>query len=372
MINDNIFNTGRSRPRILVAPLDWGLGHATRCIPIIKELIKQGCEVLIAANKSVKFLLKKEFPGIAFLPIQGYKIKYSRNGSLLSLKLLLQFPKIFFFVLKENLWLKKIINKYRIDAVISDNRFGLYNKKVISVYITHQLRIKPGNKIFEKFASKIHYHFIEKYNCCWVPDNKENDLAGDLSHPANMPSNVIYIGPLSRFERLNDVALKYNLLIALSGPEPQRTIFEKAILAQLKTFKKSVLLVRGLPGELGTQECNHQSIEIINHLSSQELNTAFLQSEMIISRSGYSTIMDLVKLGKNAILVPTPGQGEQEFLAKYLMKKKYFYSAQQKGFSLNKVIDEAISFPFLKPQSSDDEYKKIISEFVQSLKAGKN
>jgi len=370
LINGNNFSKDLSRPRILVAPLDWGLGHATRCIPIINELIKQHCEVIIAADGSPFFLLKKEFPTIVFLRIKGYKIQYSRNTKWLFFKLLLQFPKIIFSIWKENSWLEKIVNEYRIDAVISDNRFGVYNKRIPSVYITHQLHIKAGNVFSEKIAQKIHFHFIKKYNNCWVPDFKENGLAGELSHPANAHSNVLYIGPLSRFEKINDVPKVYNLLISLSGPEPQRTIFENMILIQLKTFKKKVLLVRGLPDENKKLQAGMKSLEIVNHLSAEELNLAFQQSEMIISRSGYSTIMDLVKLGKNAILVPTPGQTEQEYLSNYLMEKKYFYSVQQDYFSLETAIDKASSFPYIIPGSSFNNYKKVINEFVLSVKSG--
>jgi uncharacterized protein (TIGR00661 family) len=370
LINANNFNTKLPGPRILVAPLDWGLGHATRCIPIINELIKQNCEVFIAANKAPYFLLKKEFPPIVFLRINSYKIQYSRNRRWLSFKLLLQFPKVILSVWKENAWLEKIINEHRIDAVISDNRFGFYNKRIPCVYITHQLQIKTGNAITEKIARKIHYYFIKKYSNCWVPDFKENGLAGKLSHPADIPSNVLYIGPLSRFEKINDVPKIYTLLISLSGPEPQRTIFEKMILTQLKTFKKKVLLVRGLPGENKKLQGDMKSIEIVNHLPAAELNIAFQQSEMIISRSGYSTIMDLVKLGKNAILVPTPGQTEQEYLSNYLLEKKYFYSVQQNSFSLETTIGQASSFPFINPSSSIDNYKIIINEFVLSLQSG--
>ena len=370
MINGKKINTVSLKPRILIAPLDWGLGHATRCIPIINELIEQNCEVVIAAAGSSLFLLKKEFPATVFLRIGGYEIQYSRNSKWLPFTLLLQFPKIIFSIRKENAWLKKIIAEYEVDAVISDNRFGLYNKKVPSVYITHQLYIKTGNIFSEKIAQKIHDHFIKKYINCWVPDFKENGLAGELSHPVNIPSNVSYIGPLSRFEKINNITKIYNLLISLSGPEPQRTIFEKMIIAQLKTFKKKVLLVRGLPDENKTLQADAGLIEIVNHLPAEKLNIAFQQSEMIISRSGYSTIMDLVKLEKNAILVPTPGQKEQEYLANYLMEKKYFYSVPQHNFSLETTIDHASSFPFINPASSVSSYKNVIREFVLSLKPG--
>jgi uncharacterized protein (TIGR00661 family) len=370
LINGNNFNSLHQKTRILVAPLDWGLGHATRCIPIINELIFQNCEVLIAASGSGFFLLKKEFPSLVILRISSYKIKYSRNKRWLPLKLFLQFPQIIFSIQKENSWLKKNIKKYKIDAVISDNRFGMYSKKVPSVYITHQLLIKTGNIFFEKIVQKIHYYFIKKYNYCWVPDCTENGLAGELSHQKNMPSNILYIGTLSRFELLKDVPKIYDVLISISGPEPQRTIFEKLILFQLKNFNKRILIVRGLPNENKDLKIDNESIKIVNHLSANELNKAFQQSEIIISRTGYTTIMDLVKLAKNAVLVPTPGQTEQEYLSTYLMKKNFFYSVEQDNFSLNTVYSDASVFEFINAPSCSNNYKKIIDEFVLSLKSG--
>ena len=371
MKNSNNFNIFPVKTRVLIAPLDWGLGHATRCIPIIKELISQNCEVFIAAGGKGGFLLKKEFPSSVFLRINCYKIRYSSNKKWLPFKLLLQFPGIIFSIWKEKLWLKKIVNKYRIDAVISDNRFGMYSKKIPSVYITHQLLIKTGNIFSERILQKLHYYFIRKYSICWVPDFKENGIAGELTHPEKIPPNIVYIGPLSRFEILNDIPKIYDLLISVSGPEPQRTLFEKMILSQLINLDKKTLFVRGLPEEIKELKTERESMAIVNHLSAEELNKAFQQSKMIISRSGYTTIMDLAKLGKNAVLVPTPGQTEQEYLSHFLMQKKYFYSVEQDKFSLDSVLINVSSFAFNNPVVCMNDYKKVINEFVLSLKSGK-
>ncbi len=370
MINGNKFNKNLLKPKILIAPLNWGLGHATRCIPIINELLFQNCEVIIAAHGSVFSLLKKEFPSIAFLQIHDYRIKYSRNKKWLPFALLFQLPKIIFSVWREHSWLKKIVKDYEIDAVISDNRFGMYHISLPSIYITHQLLIKTGNSYTEKFAQRLHYHFIKKYNYCWVPDFMENGLAGKLSHPENIPGNVLYIGPLSRFRKQVDLTKVYDVLISISGPEPQRSFFEKIILMQINNSNKKILLVRGLPEEKEKLVTELKNVEIINHLQAQELSFAFQQSEIIICRSGYTTIMDLIKINKRAILVPTPGQTEQEYLSKYLMKKKYFYSVEQDKFSLSEDIDKATSFSPVNDEVCMDNYKKVINEFVQSLKSG--
>jgi uncharacterized protein (TIGR00661 family) len=366
----NNFNNHYRKQRVLVAPLDWGLGHATRCIPMIKSFIHLGCEVIIVADKNTFSLLKKEFPSSVFLRYKGYEIVYSRNKKFFNIKLLAQFPGIIFKIFKEKKWLNKTIKNQKIDAVISDNRFGMFSKKIPSIYITHQLQIKTGNKFTEFISQKIHSYFIKKYSQCWIPDYKENGLAGYLSHPKILPRNVIYIGPLSRFHFLPGLEIIYDLLITISGPEPQRTIFENKILTQLKNFLGKTLLVRGLPSENHNFLPSERSLKIVNHLSAMELNKACLQSKMIIGRSGYTTVMDLAALGKKAILIPTPGQAEQEYLAKYLFENKYFYSIDEDSFSLADALKEVGLFEFKAIDISSDEYQKTIKEFVLSLKSG--
>ena len=366
MTNGRKFNNTSQKPRILIAPLEWGLGHATRCIPIISELLIQNCEVFIAAEGATFYLLKHEFPELNFLSLMGYRMKYSRKKYFLPWKILSQFPKIVFTIYKEHQWLKNIVIQNKIDAVISDNRFGMYYSKIPSVYITHQLLIKTGNAFTEKIAQRIHYYFIKKYTECWVPDFEVNGLAGELSHPKKLPGKIKYIGALSRF-KLNTVVKKYDLLISISGPEPQRTIFEKQILKDLKSYPGKVLFIRGLPGENEDLKYENPLVEISNHLSAEKLNEAILQSDMIISRCGYTTIMDLVKLQKKAILIPTPGQSEQEYLAKYLMEKKIFYTTNQKEFALQHSLQQAKLFPVSIPEYNMEQYKNVIAQFVQSL-----
>src|SRR5215211_2777028 len=159
------------RKRILVAPLDWGLGHATRCIPIIKELLSHGHEVILAAEGPVKILLKQEFPDIECLYLNGYRINYAETKKGLLLKLIVQLPKLFLSVWRERRWLQKAIEKNKIDIVISDNRFGLSNKKIYSIFITHQLLIKAP--FLERWLQKLNYYFINQYAECWVPDTGE-------------------------------------------------------------------------------------------------------------------------------------------------------------------------------------------------------
>jgi uncharacterized protein (TIGR00661 family) len=367
MKNEN-FNIPASKSRILISPLDWGLGHATRCIPIISTLIKQNCTVFVAAEGRLKILLQNEFPDLQCIELRGYRVKYSRYKFWMPIKLLIQFPKIIFRIYAENHWLKKIVRDNNIDAVISDNRMGLYHKKIPCVYITHQLSIKTGNSFTEGIAQKIHYHFINKFSACWVPDAKgELNLAGELSHPVKLPKTpVTYLGILSRFEP-KKMGAKYDICIILSGPDAQRNIFEKIILKDLLNVQGKIILVRGLPGVAAFQKQPNTSVEIKNHLPSGELNEIILQSKLVVCRSGYSSVMDLAKLQKKAILVPTPAQTEQEYLATYLHAQTLFFCVQQSNFSLPESIRKAGTFEFKKPGLSIGDYKNIIVNFVAGL-----
>jgi uncharacterized protein (TIGR00661 family) len=360
-----INDLNNAKIKVIVAPLDWGLGHATRCIPIIRQLLKADYEVIIAAEKAQMHLLKDEFPTLRFVSLPGYRLKYGRKSVITTLKIFLQIPKILIQINREKRWLNIFLKKENIDAIISDNRYGLHSKKIISVFITHQLYIKTlfGKKI-EKKLQHLNYKYIDKFSLCWIPDFEKNDfLAGELSHPKIFPKTPLwYIGPLSRFEK-KDTPSVYKLLILLSGPEPQRTILENIFLNELKSYKEKTILVRGLPGEEKLLQISLY-VEIHNHLSAFELNEKICQSELIICRSGYSTIMDLLRLGKKSIMIPTPGQTEQEYLANYLFEKKIALKICQKKFSLREAIECAEKFSFEKYQ---EENNQLLHDAISNL-----
>lgn len=332
--------------KLLIAPLDWGLGHATRCVPIIRDLLNNNCEVWLAGEGAQEKILREEFSSLHFLPLKGYRIKYSGKG--LTAKLLMQVPSILRSIKEENDWLKEQVERHEFGAVISDNRYGLYHEKVFSIFITHQLRIKSSlGKLSEDLLQKWNYKLISKFNECWIPDEEgENNLAGALSHPVKLPSlPVKYIGPLSRFTKLNIEEIKGHLLVILSGPEPQRTILENKVVDQIVNYPGSATIVRGVPGEKNILPSTN-TIHFYNHLTAEELNKEMMKAEFVISRSGYSTVMDIHALQKKSILIPTPGQTEQVYLAGYLLKKRFAYCVDQNEFSLLKTVEEARKFNF--------------------------
>ncbi|MBO9727044.1 MAG: glycosyl transferase family 28 [Chitinophaga sp.] len=333
-------------------------------------MLNAGCQVFIAAEGKHAALLQQEFPQLTVLPLPGYRIQYAQKGKFFGLKIIQQIPKIYRAIQYEQRWLKKIVAEYQINAVISDNRFGLYHKKIPTVFITHQLLIKtPFGGWIERTLQKINYRFINKYSACWIPDFAgDNHLSGELAHPAQLPPHTTYIGCLSRFEPRNNVEKKYDLLVLISGPEPQRSNLEKMILDQIKSLQITALIVSGKPGTPQHEQIA-PGVKQVNHLNASELNEAMLASDMVLSRSGYTTLMDLAKLNKKAILIPTPGQSEQVYLGEYLMEKGYFYSLPQEQFNLKTALEAASRFPFRSFHHDQDmfQYKKVVQEFVQSL-----
>lgn len=354
--------------KILIAPLDWGLGHATRCIPLIQQFSANGADIFIAADAAIKELLKDEFPKATFLSLKGYKIRYSKNPSALGIKILGQLPQIIKTMWQEHRWLNKMIDLHHFDAVISDNRFGLFSKKIPCIYITHQLRVMTGNSFTSKLASAFHHFVIKKYDQCWVPDVAQNGLAGKLSMPLKTFKHIRYIGPLSRLNPITNQELTYQWFISISGPEPQRTIFEEQILSQIHALSGNIFLVRGLPGkEISSIE--KPNLTVRNHLAAKDYNELLAKSERVICRSGYTSVMDLVKINKRALLIPTPGQAEQEYLAHHLHQNGFFPSIPQNRMSLKDAAELIDEFPYQEAKIVMDDYKIVINEFVANLKS---
>jgi UDP-N-acetylglucosamine transferase subunit ALG13 len=358
------------KPKILVAPLDWGLGHATRCIPLIRELINKDCEVLLAAEGKTEILLRTEFPQLIMLPLKGYRINYGKTAWQSIGKLLLQIPKIIKAIEDEQKWLEEIIEEYQFNAVISDNRYGLNHKSLHSIIIIHQLLIKTSlGNMADKILQGLHYQYISEFNGCWVPDAEEEmNLAGDLSHPKKKPSiPVRYIGPQSRLEFSDHYLLNKPLLVMLSGPEPQRTILENQLLDQLVNYKEPVLFIRGLPGNVDLPTVS-SNIFIANHLPTAKLQEAIQSSEFIISRCGYSTIMDMMTMQKKIIMIPTPGQTEQEYLSSHLMANRLALCIPQNKFKLKNALDLAKSFNYQKfVLKKNNALENVIDDLIKLI-----
>lgn len=325
-----------SKANILVAPLNWGLGHATRCIPIINTLKEEGYTPVIASDGKALDLLRKEFPELEYFELPALKIKYSKRGFWLKLSLLFQGYKLFKTIKEEQKFIKKLVLEKNLKGIISDNRLGLFHKDVPNAIITHQIKVFSGGTTW--LTSKLHRFFIHKYDECWIPDNKEKPhLSGRLGHVKKTRLKIKYIGILSRFQHKN-IELKNDVLILISGPESQRQVFEDLMLKEFKSYKGKAVMVRGKI-ENEQKEYYEGEIKIINYLKSDELETLIQQSEVIIARSGYTTLMDMAKLNKKALFIPTPKQTEQQYLAMSMKKHGIAPYTQQRKFNLNMIGD---------------------------------
>lgn len=343
---------------VLIAPLDWGLGHATRCIPIINALLKRENRVIIAATGSRKAILAETFPGLKMVELPDYEVRLSASPGRLNSKLLRQFPRLWFVIKQEKKWLDALCRTETIDLVISDNRYGLFHKSVHCIFITHQLFIISGfGNRADRWLMRFHFRLIGRFRECWVPDNAdpEKSLAGRLSHPPETPAfPVTYLGLLSRFAGIAhsnvEEYAKTELLILLSGPEPQRTLLENVVIRQLVKEGISALLVRGLPHlEAVTPDSetpgDDSRLRVVNHLRATALALAISRAGTIVCRSGYSTLMDLIALRRSAVLIPTPGQPEQEYLAGYMEEKGWMSQQKQATCSLKELGAQELANP---------------------------
>lgn len=311
--------------RILLAPLDWGLGHASRCVPLIRKFLKAGDSVTLAGSGPSAALLREQFPELILLELPGYRIRYPSHGGLVPY-LGLQLPEILRSIRREHEWMKELIRDQSFDLIVSDNRYGLWHPDVHSVLITHQLTLQlPAVLKWAKgLVQRRMDRWMEHFNEIWVPDHAGNDnLSGLLSHPPAVASHVKYIGPLSRFSayrKEGSIKKQWDAVALLSGPEPQRSLLEALLVKRLRLSGQKARLITGQPGQ-PRHHSSDGSIEFVNHLNDADLAQTLLTAGTIYCRSGYSSLMDLDALGLKAILIPTPGQTEQEYLAAHFREK---------------------------------------------------
>ena len=330
-------------PAAVVAPLDWGLGHAARCVPVIRELIQNDFRVIIAGSGLSLKMLQAEFPKLEFRRINTKAYTYSKSRFTLW-KLVFQLPKFYTNIYKERRAAEKLYQKYTPSLIISDNRYGFHSKHCRSVFISHQIspQLPKYLRFFESCIRKLHIRMIRPFSNCLIPDFEGTfNLSGSLSHGFSLSEKFRFIGTLSRFSDSDGSRENKSVggvLVIISGPEPQRSIFYEKIVAQAGDLSKKVFVVAGKPGT--AFEYINNNLHAVNHLSQKQMSEAIHTAEYVICRAGYSSVMDLFVLRKKAVLIPTPGQTEQEYLAKHLSKTGMFLFRKQAQFNL-KDIDKA-------------------------------
>lgn len=339
--------------KVLIAPLDWGLGHATRCIPLITALLELGYHVTIATDGAHEIILREAFPNLTFLRLKGYGIRYSKNAAGFAFKMLAQIPRILYNIFREFWWLYKTNQHQAYDLIVSDNRLGFFHLKTPSVFITHQLNLQTTFSWSTNFLQWMQYTWFKLfYTMIWVPDMEgKHSLSGILGNPSKKPSvPVWYMNCLSRLKvhasnQVNELEPAHLFLGILSGPEPQRSIFQELLWVEGNRLHQPFKLIAGTAG----QPNNHADSDkgsIVPHLGGPALVKAIENAKYIISRGGYTSLMELIPLNKHLILVPTPGQTEQIYLAKRWQEKGWAIAYDQTEFHLETALKEAAIFDY--------------------------
>lgn len=339
---------------VIVAPLNWGLGHATRSITVINSLIATGCKVIIASDGNSLNVLKKQFPFLDSEVLPSYSPVYPATGNM-ALAMLKQAPKMLVNIRNEQSVIKKIALKYKAEIIFSDNRYGCFTDFTKNIFLSHQLMIQAPESLqfLQPSINRLHAKYINRFHECWIPDVQQGfKLSGVLSVNKYIKIPQFNCGLLSTFQfsNISDDS-KFDLVAILSGPEPQRTIFEGMIIEQLEKIRCRSLVIRGKisdPNEIPDRGI----VQFKNYVTAEEIVQHLSTDTLVIARSGYSTIMDLAQLGVRALLVPTPGQTEQEYLASYLDDNKIFMMQTQNNLDIQKAIEMKLDFAALKTENN--------------------
>ena len=349
---------------VLVTPLDWGLGHATRCIPVVRELMLQGCDVLLAGSGDALTLLQQEFPSLRTFTLPGYQPRYPHHGSMVW-TMALQLPRFMRVIAGEHRAITRIVAQEKVRAIISDNRYGCWSPEVPSIFLTHQSNILMPRRFgwLQHGVRRMNNRMINHFHQCWIPDVPgERSLAGALAgfRDPGITIKKEYVGWLSRFTGATHTKEKYDVVAVLSGPEPQRTALEDVLVPQLRRSALRYRVVRGLPSSSTPQPDDR----MVDFLPSEALQQELEAASLVVARSGFSTVMDMQALGKKVVFIPTPGQTEQEYLAKRLMEQGISFFMTQRAFDLSTALDESRRYSGFTPMPANTLLRKAVSALL--------
>lgn len=358
--------------KIIYGICSWGLGHATRSLPIIRKLIQEDNELTIISNGRSLQLLRKELgENLEYIDIPDYPMLLSENSRQFMAKSMIYWPK---FIARLHYGLDKltkILEHKKYDRIISDGRYEIYNRKIPSFFISHQMRIMNPLRIsmFETGSEIFNMFFFKRYAGVIVPDYKQDNLSGDLSHNLKKidENKIHYVGVLSDFKK-RKLSKDIDYLISISGPEPQRTVLENKLLSQIDQLKGNIVITLGKTEE--KEKLNQENIKTYSFLSKEKREEYLNRAKLVISRSGYSTIMDLAVTGTKALMIPTPGQIEQEYLGQYHNKKNTFYTVDQNKIDLKTDVEKSKKTTGIKQECNVNKTVENIANIIYSTEKG--
>jgi uncharacterized protein (TIGR00661 family) len=358
-----------TQKRILVAALNWGLGHASRSIPIIDALLAAKVEVILASDGEALALWRAEYPQLELIELPSYRVHYKYQNMFMNMGM--QLPKFLNVINKERQIIASIISTRKIDALISDNRYGVYHHSCPSIFMSHQLKVIIPNIIISKAIEQLSRQIFKNFDLIWVPDyeQQEKSLSGKLSHAVKLKQPIRYIGPLSRLKANSPKQEKasYPIVALLSGPEPQRSYFEKKLSQELQQLDQQSLIIQGKP--LTQAPKNTSKITYLNFLNGAELAKVLKQAELVIARSGYSSIMDFAALGlKQLLFVPTPGQTEQIYLAERALEANFSNYQKQSKLNIAEAWEKRKTFRGYPTLENTKALQRAIEELLKLKK----
>jgi uncharacterized protein (TIGR00661 family) len=335
-------------------------------MPLIDQLLEWNAEVILGGDGRSLLLLQKEYPKLRSIELPSYHVRYT-SGSNMVAATLLQMPGYLRAVKREHKALNALIDAEGIECVISDNRYGMWSDRIPCVFICHQISVIPPGIMHwtMPLVHKLHIHFIDRFDQTWIPDLEgPSNLSGILSHQYPLTESMRFIGPLSRFQGLGSREPDGNshVLVILSGPEPQRTALEEKIISQARRLDREVIIVQGKT-EMN-EERTDGNIRLVSYMNAKQLGAAIQQATVVVARSGYSTVMDLSALGKKAVLIPTPGQTEQEYLAGQLARQGMAVVQPQHRLDLNAALVESGNIKGFPVAARNEKFKEVLSEFI--------
>ncbi|MDX1685226.1 MAG: hypothetical protein R3275_08310 [Saprospiraceae bacterium] len=336
---------------VVVCILNWGLGHATRCIPVINRLREKGKKVILASDGRASQLLKKEFSDVDLIELQSYSVNYPFRSMILNL--MYQWPGIVYAMIREHFQVRRIVREHAPSLIISDNRYGCFHSSAYNVCITHQINPPTRTILFDFLGRLISRLLLKNFQRVWIPDDPAfGPLNGKMV--SSPPSHSRFIGFISRFQNLyqkqSPVA---DILAVLSGPEPARTRFEKKIIRQLEDSGLTYKLVRGKTEGQSVWKDIGKNGRATDYLTSDQLLRELLSVRMVVSRSGFSSLMDYLRLGVGALVIPTPGQYEQEYLIERLPEDGYLMGQSEKDMDVLSAYDQLKAVRAIMPYRSD-------------------
>ncbi|MEK6968538.1 MAG: glycosyltransferase [Nanoarchaeota archaeon] len=342
---------------------NYGLGHATRMLPVIMKLIEQGEKVTIVAKGNSLLMLKNELGDASNYELMQYEVplKFSDKGFSM-FETLKAGPSFISLISSQKKWLENFSAKEKIDRVIADGEIGYHLKNKKSFFVNNQLRLLPGSLLGDG-TELLTDVFSKGFEKVIVPDDENGTLGGLLTSKTRFydKKRLAYVGILSSIRKKN-VVRNVDYFISISGPGISKEVFTRQVMEQLHLLKGKVVVALGRPDL--KEIASKGNAKIYPYLNRKQQESFLNKAKLVISRSGYTTMMELAEIDKKAFFIPTLNHPEQEYLAKFQKNSGRFHYSKQDSFNFKEDIDEAKQYPGFK---NVPKTKKSVEKFLEAI-----